>query len=67
MPALARPPVEDAIEGVTLELDCYEPVPLELTPQPITEVGRERVADLSLRALRADTELPCGATDRARL
>ena len=58
---------EDAIEGVTLELDCYEPVPLELTPQPITEVGRERVADLSLRALRADTELPCGATDRARL
>ncbi|MBK7878718.1 MAG: hypothetical protein IPJ77_23925 [Planctomycetes bacterium] len=57
---------DGALEGVTLELDCYEAVPLELTPEPITEAGRERVADLALRALRAEPESPCGAFDRAR-
>lgn len=55
---------EDAIEGVTLELDCFEGVPLALTPEPITENGRERVADLALRAMRASAEPPCGALER---
>ncbi|MBI5364245.1 MAG: hypothetical protein HZA53_13785 [Planctomycetes bacterium] len=55
---------EDALEGVTLELDCFEAVPLALTPEPITENGRERVADLALRAMRASAEPPCGALER---
>lgn len=53
----------DAIEGVTLELDCFEAVPLALTPEPITENGRESVAGLALRAMRASAEPVCAALE----
>jgi translation initiation factor 2B subunit (eIF-2B alpha/beta/delta family) len=55
---------EDACEGVRLELDCFETVPLDLLPRPITELGRESLAELALRALLPDASPPCAALAR---
>lgn len=50
-------------DGVELEPQCFEAVPNELFPDVITEAGRERFADLALRALRPNVEPPCGALE----
>jgi Initiation factor 2 subunit family len=52
---------EDAPEGVRLESQCFESVPLELAGIFLTEVGTETASALHLRALRVEAAPPCGA------
>lgn len=52
---------EDAPEGVRLESQCFEPVPLELVEGFLTEIGLEATSALHLRALRVEAAPPCGA------
>ncbi len=55
---------DDAPEGVQLESQCFEAVPLDLAPHFITEVGAESAAALHLRGLRLDVAAPCDAPAR---
>jgi len=57
---------EDAPEGVRLESQCFEAVPLELAGNFLTEIGPEAAPALHLRALRVETAQPCGAPAMAR-
>jgi len=52
---------EDAPEGVRLESQCFESVPLELAGAFLTEVGLESTSALHLRALRVEAAPPCRA------
>ncbi|MFN0007450.1 MAG: hypothetical protein ACKVXR_06035 [Planctomycetota bacterium] len=52
---------EDAPEGVRLESQCFERVPLDLAGGLLTEMGFEKPSALHLRALRVDAAPPCGA------
>jgi hypothetical protein len=55
---------EDAPEGVSIESQMFEPVPidlLELVGGFLTEFGPEAAATLHLRALRIETAPPCDA------
>lgn len=54
---------EDAPEGVGLESQVFEIVPIELLELVggfVSEVGRETAAALHLRSLRVETAPPCG-------
>ena len=51
---------EDAPEGVALESQCFEAVPLGLAEAFLTEVGTETASALHLRALRVEAAPPCG-------
>jgi hypothetical protein len=54
---------EDAPEGVSLESQSFETVPielLELVGRFVSEAGRESAAALHLRSLRVETAPPCG-------
>jgi len=61
---------EDPPEGVRLESQTYESVPIDLLDHAggfLTEMGPETPAALHLRALRVDAAPPCGAgAERAR-
>jgi translation initiation factor 2B subunit (eIF-2B alpha/beta/delta family) len=70
--ALPRPPVaahslpradalawKDAPEGVRVEGQVYEAVPLDMLPRFITEIGNETATALHLRALRIEAAPPC--------
>ena len=52
---------EDPPEGVRLESQCFESVPLDLAGVFSTEVGLETASALHLRALRVEAAPPCGA------
>lgn len=51
---------EDAPEGVRLESQCFECVPLDLAGGLMTEIGLETPSALHLRALRVEAAPPCG-------
>jgi len=51
---------EDAPEGVRLESQCFERVPLDLAGGLLTEIGFETPSALHLRALRVEAAPPCG-------
>jgi translation initiation factor 2B subunit (eIF-2B alpha/beta/delta family) len=55
---------EDAPEGVQLDSQCFEPVPLELTGALLTERGPETASSLHLRALRVEAAPPSGSSTR---
>lgn len=46
---------ESAPEGVRVDSQMYECVPADLVSRFVTEAGRERAAELALRALRTET------------
>lgn len=52
---------DDAPEGVTLETQAYERVPLDLVDRMTTERGSESPAALALRGLRVEAAPACGA------
>jgi len=56
----------DPPAGVRLESQAFERVPIELCGAWLTEVGRERIADLCVRALRLRQEAPCLRQEAAR-
>jgi hypothetical protein len=58
---------EDAPEGVRLEAQIFEVVPIELAGGFLTEAGSETTSALHLRALRVEAAPPCGARSATTL
>lgn len=56
---------EDPPEGVRLEPQPYEAVPLDMAGAVVTEVGLESPAALHLRRLRLETSPPCAPWEPA--
>jgi translation initiation factor 2B subunit (eIF-2B alpha/beta/delta family) len=55
------PPTPPTPNGVRVESQMYEPVPLDMLPRFITEIGTETPTALHLRALRIESAPPCAA------